>query len=172
VAQLALGFAALALVLGLADAQDRRQPASSALGTLSWSALSVSLKCSRRSEWPEHHAGDLELGEHRRRDLARERALVGLVHRLGVDRHLRAARGVDERLQREERRADDDLDTVDGRDARQQRGDERSASATVLFIFQLPAMNGVRVQSDRASTPGSGLPSISSRRRRRRSTGA
>ena len=36
-----------------------------------------------------------------------------------------------------------------------------SASAIVLYIFQLPAMNGVRLMS-RASTPGSGLPSISS----------
>ena len=37
-----------------------------------------------------------------------------------------------------------------------------SASATVLCIFQLPAMNGVRLMT-RASTPGRALPSISSR---------
>jgi hypothetical protein len=52
VAQLALGVAALALLLGLADAQDRTSPASSAFGTLSWSARSVSPKYWRRSEWP------------------------------------------------------------------------------------------------------------------------
>ena len=36
-----------------------------------------------------------------------------------------------------------------------------SASATVLCIFQLPAINGVRLIAS-ASTPGSVLPSISS----------
>ena len=37
-----------------------------------------------------------------------------------------------------------------------------SASAIVLFIFQLPAMNGVRDIYERTSTPGSVLPSMSS----------
>ena len=45
------------------------------------------------------------------------------MHGLRVDPDLRAARGVDERLQRQERRADDDLDAVDGGDLRQQRLD-------------------------------------------------
>ena len=37
-----------------------------------------------------------------------------------------------------------------------------SASLTVLYIFQLPAISGVRVHQLEASTPGSVLPSTSS----------
>ena len=49
VAQLALGVAALALVLGLADAQDRREAGVQRLDDLVLQRLSVSLKYSRRS---------------------------------------------------------------------------------------------------------------------------
>ena len=51
-AQLALGVAAVALLLGLADAQDRQQPGLQRAGTFCASAWSVSPKSWRRSEWP------------------------------------------------------------------------------------------------------------------------
>jgi hypothetical protein len=51
-AQLALGVAALALLLGLADAEHRDEAVLSAAGTFCCSALSVSPNSSRRSEWP------------------------------------------------------------------------------------------------------------------------
>ena len=68
-----------------------------------------------------------------------------LVHVLRVDLDARAARRVDDGLQVGERHADGDVDAVRGRDARAAGAwMKASASAIVLFIFQLPAMNGVR----------------------------
>ena len=61
-------------------------PASSAFGTFSCSALSVSLKYCAALGVAEHDAVDVDLGQHRGRDLAGERARVGLVHGLRVDR--------------------------------------------------------------------------------------
>ena len=124
VAQLALGVAGLALVLGLADAEDRLQAGvergrdllrQRAVGlVVVLAALGVA----------EHDAVDVELGEHRRRDLAREGAGGRLVHVLRVDLDARAARGVDDGLQVGERHADGDVDAVCGRDAREQGLDE------------------------------------------------
>jgi hypothetical protein len=118
VAQLALGLAALALVLRLAYAQDRRQPRLECLRDLELQRLVGLVEVLAAFGVAEHDAVHVDLGQHHGGDLAGERALVGLVHRLRVDRYLRAARGVDQRLERQERRADDDLDTVDGGDAR------------------------------------------------------
>ena len=83
------------------------------------------------------------------------------MHGLGVDPDLRAARGVDERLEREERRADDDLHAVDRGDPRQQRLDVLLALGDRLV--HLPVAGDERGPAHvRASTPGRGLPSISS----------
>ncbi len=110
---------------------------------------------------PEHDAVDVDLGQHLRRHLAGERALVGLVHRLREDLHARAARGVDQRLQREERRADRDVDAVGGRDLRQQRLDELLGLGDRLVHLPV-AGDERRAAHDSASTPGRALPSISS----------
>ena len=121
VAELALGVAALALLLGLADAQDRPQAdpqrrrhllGQRAVGLVEvLAALGVA----------EDDAVDADLLEHRAAHLAGERALGRLVHVLRVDLDARAARRVDHGLQRGERRAHRDLDALGARDARQQR---------------------------------------------------
>ena len=85
VAKLALRLAALALLLGLAHAEDRLQPGvergrhlllQRAVGLAEeLAALGVA----------EHDAVDAQLGEHRRRHLAGEGARLLLVHVLGED---------------------------------------------------------------------------------------
>ena len=147
VAQLALGVAALALLLGLADAQDRRQAGLERRRHLERQRAVGLAEQLAPLGVPEHDAVDVDLGQHLRRHLAGERALVGLVHGLRVDLDARAARGVDQRLQREERSADRDVDAVGARDLRQQRLDELLGLAIVLYIFQLPAMNGLRLMT-------------------------
>ena len=109
----------------------------------------------------EHDAVDVELGEHRRRDLAGVGALGLVVHVLRVDLDARAARRVDHRLQRGERHADRDVGGR-GRDARQQAGDEHLGLR--LRLVHLPVARDQRraVTHDSTSTPGSVLPSISS----------
>jgi len=72
----------------------------------------------------EDDALDVELGQHRRRYLAGERAVIGLVHVLGVHRDPRTAGGVHHRPERRERRADRHVDPVHRGDAREQRLDE------------------------------------------------
>ena len=104
----------------------------------------------------DERAADAELEQHRRRDLTRVRALV-----LPVDvlRERRQAR-LDAACERDERRADDRVDT--GR-----RRASRPASATGSGpenIFQLPATITSSLDADGiAATPGSSLPSSSSR---------
>ena len=87
------------------------------------------------------------------------------MHVLREDLDARAAGRVDHRLQREERRADRDVDAVGGRDARQQRLDELLGLGDRLV--HLPVARDQRRAGpgrahDSASTPGSVLPSISS----------
>src|SRR3954447_8154183 len=108
----------------------------------------------------EDDAGDVDLGQHQRRDLAGERARVLLVHVLRVDLDGAPARGVDRRLEREVRRADHDVDVLDGADPRQQRADQRLSLPD--RVVQLPVAGDERPSHDSAPTPGSGLPSISS----------
>ena len=121
VAQLALGVAALALVLGLADAEDRRRPASSA-----WAPSAQRLVGLAEVLAPLGVADDdavhADLGEHRRRDLARERAgsasymFCAAIADLGPRAESMAPSAVNGGQI-------DDLDAVDGGDARQQRLD-------------------------------------------------
>ena len=165
VAQLALGVAALALLLGLADAEDRLEPGVERRGDLvSASARSVSPKCWRRSEWPSttpSTSSSVSIGG---ADLAGERALRRLVHVLRVDLR-RASRAPSRRARRSAVNggADRDVDAVGAsRRAAAAPATNASASATVLCIFQLPAISGVRGSSPATSTPGSVLPSISS----------
>ena len=141
-----------------------RSPASSAAGTFSASARSVSPNSSRRSECPRTTpwtSSSVSIGA---RHLAGERALGGVVHVLRVDLDARAARRVDHRPERGNggQIATSTPSTEDTRGSSAWMNS--SASATVLYIFQLPAMNGVREEPAHASasTPGSVLPSISS----------
>src|SRR6185436_3498847 len=85
----------------------------------------------------------------------------GLVHVLGVDLDARAARGVDQRLQRRVRRADRDLDVADRADLRQQRLDVLLRLGDRLVHLPVGG-DEWRAAHDSASTPGSGLPSTSS----------
>ena len=122
----------------------------------------------------EHDAVHVELGEHRRGDLAGEGSLGLVVHVLGVDLDARAARAVDHRAQVRERHAERDVDPADSRHARQQRLDVLLGLG--LGLVHLPvardqrgARRGVRLAGHHAtpaplsaSTPGSVRPSSSS----------
>ena len=145
-------------------------PASSAAGTFSASARSVSPNSSRRSECPSTTpctptsrsiGGEISPGEG---------ALGLVVHVLRVDLHARAARAVDHRAQVGERHADRDVDAVDRGDARQQRLDvvlglaarsctssscPRSAACAVPLTRPRPRL-------PERCTPGSARPSTSS----------
>ena len=99
------------------------RPAASAAGTFSASARSVSPNSCAPLGVAEHHAAHVQLAQHRRRDLAGERALGLVVHVLRVHLHARAARAVDHRAQVGERHADRHVDAVDRGHARQQRLD-------------------------------------------------
>src|SRR5438094_1659010 len=155
VAQLALGVARLALVLGLTDTEDRHQPGRErgrdlvrerAVGLVEvLAALGVA----------EHDTVDPQLDEHRRRDLAGERAARLLVHVLRVDGDAvgRPARG----RQRGERHAHGDVDALAGA----HRGEELARLR--LRLVHLPVAGDERgARHARASTPGSLRPSISS----------
>src|SRR5664280_868208 len=107
-------LASLALLERLADAEDHVE--AGALGRLSAGAgggvaLAEVLPPLRvAGDHPAHP----ELGEHRRRDLAGERAAVLPVAVLGADRDLGAGRDQHGRGEQRERRADDDLRTGPG----------------------------------------------------------
>ena len=84
-AELALGVAALALLLGLADAQHRQQPGvERGRHLLGQRPVGLAEQLAPLGV-PEDHAVHADLGQHRRRDLAGERALVRVVHVLGED---------------------------------------------------------------------------------------
>ncbi len=112
VAELALGVAGLALLLGLADAQDRHEAGRERRRDLQLERPVGLAEQLAPLGVAEDHAVDADLDQHRRRHLAGERALGRLVHVLRVDLDPRAARRVDHRLQRRERRADRDVDPV------------------------------------------------------------
>ena len=97
VAQLALGVALLALGLGLADAEDRREAGGERRRDLERQRLVGLGEQLAALRVPEHHAVDIQLGEHRRGDLAGEGPVLGLVHVLREHLHARAARRVDHR---------------------------------------------------------------------------
>ena len=86
-AQLALGVAGLALVLGLADAEDRLEARLQRRGHLLLQRAVGLAEVLAPLGVAEHHAVDAELGQHRRRDLAGVGALGLLVHVLGADAH-------------------------------------------------------------------------------------
>src|SRR5689334_2554317 len=87
------------------------------------------------------------------------------MHVLGVYLHARAASRVDHRPEREERRADADVDALDRRHPRQQRLDELLGLGDRLVHLPVPGYERrarrIRAHTS-ASTPGSCLPSISS----------
>ena len=118
------------------------------------------MKCSRRSEWPSTTPCDVDVGEHRRRDLAGERARRRLVHGLGVDADARAARRVDQCASAVNGAQMRDVDAVEPDTAAAAPATKASASAIVLCIFQLPAISGVRLIA--APPRPEGLPSTSS----------
>ena len=102
---------ALALLERLADADDRRQPGADAPpSVLRLTIASVSPNSRRRSEWPmitySAPASLIIAGA----DLAGERALALPVEVLRRDADVRVARRLGDRVQRGERRRDDDLD--------------------------------------------------------------
>ena len=106
---------------------------------------------------------DVDLDQHRRRDLAGERALSSL-SACSARTPRRASRASSRPSPRaQERRADRDVDAVGGRDSRQQRLDELLGLGDRLV--HLPVAGDQRRPSRAhasASTPGSVLPSISS----------
>ena len=101
--------AARASIPGLADAEDRHEPGVQRLRHLLLQRLVGLVVVLPALGVPEHDAVDVDLREHRGRDLAGERARLCLVHRLRVDcRPASRARSRRAASQREERRADDD----------------------------------------------------------------
>ena len=104
---------------------------------------------------PDERSRDAELDEHSRRDLAGERTLVGPVDVLRVDRPFLADRG----LERDERRAEHDLDAV-GRLELVEEGErlDRALEHLPVACHQ----RGHQASSGIAATPGSSRPSSSS----------
>ena len=107
-----LGLARLALRLGLAHARDHvesrleRSLGAKAHGLVRLAEVLPPLGV------PDEGARHTELEQHRRRDLARERALELPVHVLRVDANAAVgAEPLQRRLERGERRADDDVDS-------------------------------------------------------------
>ena len=115
----------------------------------------------------EHHAVDIQLGQHRRRHLAGEGARLRVMH-VWANTCTRDPRRVDHRSQRRERRADSDVDAVGRRYPRQQRLDELLGLRDRLM--HLPVARHQRRPLTRPPScvlrepppPGSFLPSISS----------
>ena len=155
-AQHGLRVAGVALLLRLADAGDDAE-----------ARLERRLRASRDARVglaevlpplrvADDRAVDAELEQHRRRDLAGVRALGLPVHVLRVRREA----GLDARVQRGVRRRDDRVDAVD---AGEPRGERRGSGPR--NIFQLPATITARILrvAGIAATPGSSLPSSSSR---------
>ncbi len=104
---------AVALLLGLADAQHGIEAGRERRGHLARERL-VGLAEQRASLGvAEQHPVRARIGEHARRDLARERALLGLVHRLAPDTDADRAEHVRDHVDRREGRTDGDIDGVE-----------------------------------------------------------
>ena len=179
VAQLALGLAALALLLGLAHAEDRLQARRRARRAPSPGARGRSRRSSwRRSEWPSTTPSTPSSVSIARGDLAGEGALRLLVHVLRADRHAAA-------LAAARRTASSAVNGAQhrhlGRAARGVGQQLRQAVAVLVGLRarapQLPvagdAAAGAPAQaSSSASTPGQlACPRAARARRRRRSRG-
>ena len=95
----------------------------------------------------DDHVLGAGLLDHRRRHLAGERALALPVDVLRRHADVRVARGLGHGVHGRERRRDDDLDVGDVLDEGRSSFTNTTASCTVLNIFQLPAMNGVRIKA-------------------------
>jgi hypothetical protein len=136
------------------------RPASKATGTFSLSARSVSQKSSRRSECPSttpSTPSSVSIGALTSPVNAPDGALV---HVLREDLRARAARGLDDRVQDGEWDAEPDVGRRGG-DPRQQRLHEGLGLGDRLV--HLPVAGDQRGPGHAsASTPGSGLPSMSS----------
>jgi hypothetical protein len=91
-AELALGVTGFALVLGLAHAQDRQEPSLQRRRHLQLERLVGLAEHLAALGMAQDHTLDADLREHRRRDLAGERALRRVVHVLGVDLNPGASR--------------------------------------------------------------------------------
>src|SRR3954452_7060550 len=155
VAQVSLGVARLALVLGLTHAEDRDEPGvERRLHLLRQRTVGLAEVLAPLGV-PEHDAVDPELDEHRGRDLAGERALLGLVHVLGV--HADPVRRLAGRGQRGERHAHGHVDAL----ARRDRGGELARARPRAVHLPVAGDEG-RARHASASTPGSVRPSMSS----------
>src|SRR5207244_11334917 len=110
-------------------------------------------------------AVDAELAQHRRRDLARVRALAFPVHVLRRDRELGLGELADGRRERDVRRADGDVDALQSRKSRLQPPTE--LRRLLRALGELPvagAPHPARSYADAiAATPGSSLPHTTSR---------
>ena len=155
-AQLALGVAGLALLLGLADAEDRLEPGLERRRDLQRQRLVGLAEELAALGVAEHDAVDVELDRASRRDLAGERARFGLVHVLRVD--LARASRAWSRPSPASAVNGGQIADVDARRQSDTRGSSAwmnsSASATVLCIFQLPAISGRCARSCQRLHPG------------------
>jgi hypothetical protein len=157
VAELALRVAALALLLGLADAEDDLEPRGQRGRDLLGQRLVGLAEQLAPLGVPEDDAVDVELDEHARGDLPRVGALLGPVHVLRVDLDAGAARGVDHRRERRVGHAERDVHAVGGAHPGQQPLDERLG--LVDRLVHLPvAGDERRAGHDRTSTPGRACP--------------
>ena len=103
-AKLALGVTVLAFSIALTDAQDRHETGVKRGQNLEPQRLVGLAKQLAPLRVAEDHAVHVEFGQHRCRNLTGERTGLSLVHRLREDLYARAARRVDHRRQRSERR--------------------------------------------------------------------
>ena len=104
---------AVALLLGLADAQHGIEAGRERRGHLARERLVGLAEQRAPLGVAEQHPARTRIGEHARRDLARERALLGLVHRLAPDTDADRAEHVRDHVDRGEGRTDGDIDGVE-----------------------------------------------------------
>jgi hypothetical protein len=90
---------------------------------------------------PDDRSVDPQLEQHRRGDLAGERALCLPMNVLGSDRDFRPGERLHRRAQRQERRADGDIDAVEPLELVTELATERRRLLGPLYIFQLPAIS-------------------------------
>src|SRR5919198_706424 len=138
------------------------RPASSAARTLSARARSDSAKCSRRSEWPSTTpctSSSTSIGA----ETSPVNAPFGAWCMFCAYTSTREPRVESTTACRSVNGTQTPTSTPSAVETRgSSEATNASASATVLCIFQLPAISGVRAIYDRTSTAGSVLPSMSS----------
>ena len=150
-------LARLALGLGLADARDHVEAGSSAAVDAARHRLVGLAEVLPALGVADDRAVDPELDQHRRRDLAGERALACPVAVLREHPDVRAREGLHRLRERDVRRADRDVDVAEVR--LPQRAAELARLAWALE--HLPVA-GDEHQEGIAAIPGRSLPSSSS----------